>query len=146
MSITYKIILYPLLLMMLQLSSFLLQAKDCRLPNSMNGLTLIMPISEEFSYSDSAGNDMIEMTFEQKSYHGSGYKVSYGFIGKYSYRKLSKNVAQIRARETFATKVVQYNLYLVCENDLEGYYIYAPISVETDPQIGIMIERYTIIK
>ncbi|WP_298768452.1 hypothetical protein [uncultured Shewanella sp.] len=144
MSLTYKIILYPLLLMMLQLSSFLLQAKGCQLPNSMNGLTLMMPISEKFSYSRTAGNDMIEMTFKQKSYYGSGYKVSYGFIGKYSYRKLAQNVAQIRMRETFAAKVLQYNLYLVCENDLEGYYIYAPISVETDPQIGIMIERYII--
>lgn len=146
MTSIYKFVFHLLLLINLQLSSFVLQAKDCRLPNSMNGLSLIMPISERFRYSLASGNDVIEMTFDQKNFWGDSYKVDYGFIGKYSYRKLSNNVAQIKARETYGVTMVLYDLYLVCGSDLEGYYIYIPTSVGTDPQSDIMIERYFIIK
>lgn len=146
MTSIYKFVFHLLLLINLQLSSFVLQAKDCRLPNSMNGVSIILSVGEEYSYIRSFENDVIEMTFSEKSYRATGFKKNRSFIGEYVYRKLSKNVAQIRTREIFGADILQYSMNLVCQSDLEGHYIYAPSSGETDPQIGIMIERYIIVK
>ncbi|WP_299002627.1 hypothetical protein [uncultured Shewanella sp.] len=146
MTSIYQFIFHLLLLMNLQLFSFVLQAKDCQLPNSMNGLTMILSAGEEYSDIPPFENDVVEMTFSKKSYQGVGLKKNRHFIGEYVYRRLANNVAQVRTRELFGADILQYSLNLVCQSDFEGYYIYAPSSGETGPQLGILIDRYLIVQ
>ena len=134
-----------LLLHILMVSCFL-QVKACQLPDKMNGVTIILSVGEEYNNMTSFENDVIEMTFAEKSYRGIGYKNNRDFIGEYSYRKLAKNVSQIRTRELFGADILQYSINLVCQSDYEGYYLYAPSSGKTGPQIGVMVERYIVVQ
>ncbi|MCL1123094.1 hypothetical protein [Shewanella surugensis] len=146
MAPTDKLTLNILLLLYLLLHNTLLKAEECQLPKAMDGLTLILSVGEEYSYIGLFENDVIEMTFYQQSYRAIGHRKNRNFMGEYTYRKLTSNVAQIKTREFFGADILQYSLTLICETGYEGSYTYAPTAGKGGPQLGIMIERYVIYK
>lgn len=116
----------------------------CEAPDSLNKLKLVFVANFNYAPNNPFADTMIEMDFTKKSYVFVELQRKRSFIGAYQYRKLAQNVGYLEGRDTIGAHILRYSITLVCQNALEGGYIFSQVSEGASFDINQNMGRYYI--
>ena len=120
-------------------------ATDCAVPSSPAGITFINVIDERYSPDNpNAGGIVKLLPATDGSYELRVLNKGVTYSGRYTYARLTDQVAQLHMIENFPGQPTDYNLTLVCLDNSTGTLVYTQNTGAIRPERRQNTGRYTI--
>ncbi|WP_299009762.1 hypothetical protein [uncultured Shewanella sp.] len=110
-------------------------AEICDAPKTLNGLTLLFTVDEEYGHYSPYPIGVLQTSFSKESFTTRVIQNNYHFIGKYTYHTFGGGLAKFTARQLLGPKVIRFSMTFVCTSNRAGYYIYSQIEGPRLPNV-----------
>lgn len=136
--------MYKLSVLILLFFSPWVCAEICDTPKTLNGLTLLFTVDEEYGHYSPDPIGVLQTSFSKQNFTTQVIQNNYHFIGKYIYLPLGGGLAKLIARQLLGPRVIRYSMTLVCTSNRAGYYIYSQMEGPRLPNVRQNTGNYMI--
>ncbi|WP_298770724.1 hypothetical protein [uncultured Shewanella sp.] len=136
--------MYKLSLLITVFFSPWLWADICDTPKTLDGLTLLFTVNEEYGHYSPDPIGILQTSFSKENFTTNIIQNNYHFIGKYTYLTFGEGLAKFTARQILGPRVIRYSMTLVCTSNRAGYYIYSQMEGPRLPNVRQNTGHYVI--
>ena len=100
------------------------QANDCKLPESLSGMTILFNISDSYTPHNTMAGVLLQSKFDKSQYDIEVLDTGERFSGKYKYQRVKPQIARFTVEEGMGGSLTHYSKTLVCQTDRMGFVLF----------------------